>query len=80
MRKLRENSSIQRTIAIQYINSHQQPGIPRLRINSTNKSNQDIQSIRNTFEILSSRDLEILGLNSYQSHPIDFVSHEVNIP
>lgn len=55
--------------ATQYFNSHQQQGLSRLGVNSTNTTNQDIQS----------RDLEILGLNFQQSHPINFVSQEVDI-
>lgn len=68
-------------MATQYVNSHQQPNLPRIHINSTNTTDQDIQSINTTIlNRISSRDLEILGLNFCQSRPIDFVSQEVNIP
>lgn len=77
--RLREISGM----ATQYINSHQQLGLPRIHrihINSTNTTDQDIQSTANILNGLSSRYLEILGLNSQQSQPMDFVSQEVNIP
>lgn len=76
--RLREISGM----ATQYINSHQQPGLPRIHrihINSTNTSNRDIQSTAHIFNEISSRYLEILELNSHQLRPIDFVSQEINI-
>lgn len=77
--RLREISGM----ATQYVNSQQRSGSPRIHrihINSTNTSNQDIQSTSNIFNGISSSYSEILGLNFRQSRPIDFVSQEVNIP